>query len=208
MFCIWPDKQVCILATRAVHPVFFTGSVFASLSNARVKVFSIMDRNTEFLFICNSLYSTMKMTASGGRGLGSGVIEQNGKRTRGRGQQCGDWEGIRGLNGNGKNTIKIKLKRKRISRFGTGISVTFSRRKFTEILFIFIFPWQNCISAARALRLLQVGFQVLGNGEGLPWKLISSEFDTQGNYQWWVTLLVAGVSCILGMALTQVSQCR
>ena len=86
MFCIWPDKQVCILATRAVDPVFFTGSVFASVSNARVKVFSIMDRNTEFLFICNSLYSTMKMTASGGRGLGSGVIEQNGKRTHGHGQ--------------------------------------------------------------------------------------------------------------------------
>ena len=50
------------------------------------------------------------MTASGG-GLGGGGIEQKGKRTHGHGQQCGDcWrkEGIKGLNGNGENTIKIK----------------------------------------------------------------------------------------------------
>ena len=49
----------------------------------------------------------------GGR-LGSGESEQKGKRTRGHGQQCGDcWGkgGTRGLNGNGKNTIKIKFKK-------------------------------------------------------------------------------------------------
>ena len=49
------------------------------------------------------------MLVSGGR-LEGGGIEQKGKRTHGHGQQCGDcWGGgsIRGLNGNGKNTIKI-----------------------------------------------------------------------------------------------------
>ena len=47
--------------------------------------------------------------------LGGGGIEQKGKRTHGHGQQCGDcWGegGIRGLNDNGKNTIKIKSKNK------------------------------------------------------------------------------------------------
>ena len=41
--------------------------------------------------------------------LGSGGIEQKGKRTHGHGQQCGDCggRGISRLNGNGKNTIKI-----------------------------------------------------------------------------------------------------
>ena len=37
--------------------------------------------------------------------------KNKGKRTHGHGQPCGDcWEerGIKGLNGNGKNTIKIK----------------------------------------------------------------------------------------------------
>ena len=46
---------------------------------------------------------------------GSGGIQQKGTRTHGHGQQCGDcWGegGIRGLNGNGKNIIKIKLKNK------------------------------------------------------------------------------------------------
>ena len=45
-----------------------------------------------------------------GRRGGEG-IEQKGKRTHGHGQQCGDcWAegGIRGLNGNRKNTTKIK----------------------------------------------------------------------------------------------------
>ena len=49
-----------------------------------------------------------RMTAKGVKELGG---EQKGKRTRGHGQKCGDygggWEGIRGLNGNGKNTIKF-----------------------------------------------------------------------------------------------------
>ena len=48
-----------------------------------------------------------------GRVLGGGGKEQKGKRTHGHGHQCGDWcgeGGIRGLNGNGKNTGKIKLK--------------------------------------------------------------------------------------------------
>ena len=43
-------------------------------------------------------------------GLGGGRIEQKGKRPHGHGQQCGDcWRGggIRGLNANGKNIIKI-----------------------------------------------------------------------------------------------------
>ena len=47
------------------------------------------------------------------RGWGEG-IEQKGKRTHGRGQQWGHGWGkgrIRGLNGNGKNTIKIKFKK-------------------------------------------------------------------------------------------------
>ena len=51
------------------------------------------------------------MTASGGGvRLGGGGIEQKGKRTHGHGQQCGDcWKerGIRRLNGNGKNTVKV-----------------------------------------------------------------------------------------------------
>ena len=41
------------------------------------------------------------------RGGEGGGIEQNGTRTRGHGQQCGDCrDSIRGLNGNGKNKIK------------------------------------------------------------------------------------------------------
>ena len=39
-------------------------------------------------------------------------MEQKGKKTHGHGQQCGKCRGdgdIKGLNGNGKNTIKIKL---------------------------------------------------------------------------------------------------
>ena len=48
------------------------------------------------------------MTAKMGH-LGSGGIEQKGKRTHGREQQCGDCWGEgrkRGLNANGKNTRK------------------------------------------------------------------------------------------------------
>ena len=44
-------------------------------------------------------------------GFGGKGTEQKGKRTHGHGQQCGDcWGvgGIREVNGNGKNTIKIK----------------------------------------------------------------------------------------------------
>ena len=56
------------------------------------------------------------MAASGQGGmLGDGGIEQKGKRTHGHGQQCGDCWGrghIRGLKGNGKNPIKIKLNKK------------------------------------------------------------------------------------------------
>ena len=55
------------------------------------------------------------MAASrGGGGTGrlrGGGIEQKGKRSHGRGQKCGDGWGegvISRLNGNGKNTIKIK----------------------------------------------------------------------------------------------------
>ena len=52
------------------------------------------------------------MTASGGgRNLGGRGIEQNRRRIHGHRQQCGDcwgWEVYRGLNGNGKNIIKIK----------------------------------------------------------------------------------------------------
>ena len=47
--------------------------------------------------------------------LEAGGIEQKGKRTHGCGQQCGDCWGkgrIRGLNGSGKNTIKIKSVKK------------------------------------------------------------------------------------------------
>ena len=53
------------------------------------------------------------MTASLGGVLGGGGIKQKGKRTHG--QQCADcWgeRGIRGLNGHGKNIIKINLKKK------------------------------------------------------------------------------------------------
>ena len=55
-----------------------------------------------------------RMTASGGGRLGVRGTEQKGKRPHGHGQQCGDcWQegGIRGRNGNGKNTIKIKFKK-------------------------------------------------------------------------------------------------
>ena len=44
--------------------------------------------------------------------LGDRGTEQKGKRTHGHGQQCGDClggGGVRGLNGNGKNTVKIKI---------------------------------------------------------------------------------------------------
>ena len=54
-----------------------------------------------------------RLTAKGGGKLGSGGIEQKGKRTHGHAQQCVDFwgeDGIGGLNGNGNNTIKIKLK--------------------------------------------------------------------------------------------------
>ena len=54
------------------------------------------------------------MTASGGGRLGVRGTEQKGKRPHGHGQQRGDcWRegGIRGRNGNGKNTIKIKFKK-------------------------------------------------------------------------------------------------
>ena len=47
-----------------------------------------------------------------GGGVGGGGIEQKRKRTHGHGEQCGDcWGegGIRGLNGNGKNIIKINF---------------------------------------------------------------------------------------------------
>ena len=45
-------------------------------------------------------------------GLGNGGTEQKGERTHGHGQACGDCRGvgcIRGMNGNGKNTIKLKI---------------------------------------------------------------------------------------------------
>ena len=49
--------------------------------------------------------------------LEGGGIKQEGKRTHRHGQQCGDFwgdESIRGLKGNGKNTMKIKLKKRNI----------------------------------------------------------------------------------------------
>ena len=44
--------------------------------------------------------------------LGGGRSEQKGKRIHGHGQQCDDCRerATRGQNGNGKNTIKIKIK--------------------------------------------------------------------------------------------------
>ena len=46
--------------------------------------------------------------------IGDGGIEQKGKRTHGHGQQCGcvgvREEGVRGVNGNGKNTMKNFVK--------------------------------------------------------------------------------------------------
>ena len=48
--------------------------------------------------------------------LRAGGIEQKGKRIHGHGQQCDDCNGeeaIRELNGNGKNTIKSKKKKKK-----------------------------------------------------------------------------------------------
>ena len=45
-------------------------------------------------------------------------IEQKGKRTHGHGYQCGHCRGeggIRGLNGDGKNTIKIKGNTKNVA---------------------------------------------------------------------------------------------
>ena len=55
----------------------------------------------------------MESRLTAGWVLGGGGIEQKG-RTHGCVQQCGDCcrEGsIRGLNGNGKNTIKFKFKK-------------------------------------------------------------------------------------------------
>ena len=54
----------------------------------------------------------------GGGGRGGGT-EHTGKRTHGHGQQWGDcWEeaGITGLNGSGKNTMKIKSKKQKMKR--------------------------------------------------------------------------------------------
>ena len=48
--------------------------------------------------------------------LGGRGIEQKRKGTHGHGQECGDcWRerGIKGLNGSGKNAIKIKSKQKK-----------------------------------------------------------------------------------------------
>ena len=60
------------------------------------------------------------MTASwGGGGEKVEGLSKKDKRTHGHGQQCGDYwgvGGIRGVNGNGKNTINIKLKSK-MNRF-------------------------------------------------------------------------------------------
>ena len=70
------------------------------------------------------------MTAGGGREGrlgGRGGIKQKGKRTGGHGQQCGDCqgeEGIKGLKGNGKNTIKIKFKKKNSVRNNSQNRVT------------------------------------------------------------------------------------
>ena len=53
------------------------------------------------------------------RWLGDRGTGQKGKRTHGYGQYCGDCWGkgsIRGLNGNGKNTIKIKLKKLKVKK--------------------------------------------------------------------------------------------
>ena len=55
-----------------------------------------------------------KIIASGRGKLGSGGIEHKGKRIHGHGQQCNNCWGkgcIRGLNGNGKNTINFKLRK-------------------------------------------------------------------------------------------------
>ena len=49
--------------------------------------------------------------AGGGGRLGGGGIEQKGKRTHGHGQPLGGGD-VRGLNSNGKNTLKSKLKKK------------------------------------------------------------------------------------------------
>ena len=60
--------------------------------------------------------SERRLTALRGAGLAGGGMEQKARRTRGHGQQCSDWGwggSMRGQNGNGKNTIKINLKRKR-----------------------------------------------------------------------------------------------
>ena len=56
-----------------------------------------------------------RTTDLGEDGIKGGGIEQNGKGIHGHGQQCDDdcrggEKGIRGLNGNGKNTIKNRKK--------------------------------------------------------------------------------------------------
>lgn len=43
-----------------IDPVFFIGPVFAGVSCAHLGDFSTMDRSIKFLFICNSLHSSMK----------------------------------------------------------------------------------------------------------------------------------------------------
>ena len=65
------------------------------------------------------------MTAKGVGRLWGGGTEQKGKRTHGHGQQCGDCrreESIRGLNGNGKNTIVNKYINNKINKI---IQITF-----------------------------------------------------------------------------------
>ena len=73
------------------------------------------NEQTEVTSKTDRLIDGDQMTASGGVRLACGVIEEKGKRTHGHAKHCDDrWgEGsIRGLNGNRKYTIKIKLKNK------------------------------------------------------------------------------------------------
>ena len=58
-------------------------------------------------------YIDSRLTASWGGKVRGGGIEQKGKRTQVQGQRCGDEGGegnVRGLNSNGKNTVKMFLK--------------------------------------------------------------------------------------------------
>ena len=76
-----------------------------------------------------------------------GGFEQKGKRTHGHEPQCGDCcaeEGIRGLIGNRKNTVNIKLKNKVYTYTTTGKKKKVMMQTYNHTLFCLFFG-SSCV---------------------------------------------------------------